>query len=571
MAAYCSLGSLVRFGGGMGQDFVFVGSGEGMLWLAHSLLLLPGLLLLAVGAAGPIGRILGRSGRAEEPLSAARRARPRSWPWVAGYTLLLFALAVLGREVLLLDLPISNDEYSVDFGGRMIAEGELSVPVPEAAEALPLYFTFERQGRLSAMDFPGPLLASAGALRSGLGDLPYALLAALGGLAVVLAAGRLSGSPGAWIGGLLWLLSPMVWSLSLTTHAHLLSRTFVALAVLAYLHLSASEPPRRPLATGAALGLCAGLAFLCRPFESAALLTPLGLHLLFRARNAAGGAPHPARAGVLGALLGWAPAALAFALYNAAITGSWYLPARFAEGAASHTATHLGLWERLGMNLGWNLMMLGVWFLGPLGIAMVYLGLQRSPAPLRVLACGVALHLALALAHEDSGLHLVGPIHYSESAVHLTLLATAGAVRAWRSLARSAAGRGLPAALGIAWLLALWIFGLSHARILRWQAEIQQLLFDTVADIDRPSVVVAEPPGRLLQLRDDLAAVGTWVAELPSPDPFLRDEVLFVYPKANPNQLAEWFPQRDLYHLIYHTEGPPMELRLVRPAAEVAP
>ena len=146
-----------------------------------------------------------------------------------------------------------------------------------------------------------------------------------------------------------------------------------------------------------------------------------------------------------------------------------------------------------------------------------------------------------------------------------------GALRAWKSLSRGAAGPALPSTLGVAWLLALLLFGLSHARILRWQAEVQQLLFDTVAGIDHPSVVVAEPPGRLLQMRDDLAAVGTWVAELPSPDPFLRDEVLFVYPKADPDQLAAWFPRRALYHLTYNAEGPPMELRLLRAATEPAP
>src|SRR5690606_18817082 len=48
----------------------------------------------------------------------------------------------------------------------------------------------------------------------------------------------------------------------------------------------------------------------------------------------------------------------------------------------------------------------------------------------RLLGLGVLLNLLVALAHDNHGVHHVGPIHYSETAVPLTIIAVFGMVRA---------------------------------------------------------------------------------------------------------------------------------------------
>ncbi len=563
LAAYGSLGEGVGFRAELGRAFHYVGWREGLFWVAHHGLALPGMLLLAHGVAPWLGPRLRRGLEGLEGLADGK------WRLMGlGMVALLLAWATWGRANLLLGLPITDDENGVLFGARMLLEGDLSVPLPEPAEAFPLLFTYLREGRISSMDYPGGIFFLAASLASGLGPLAYGLLAALSGLAMAWAGGLLWGRRGAVAAAGIWILSPMVQTLSLTQHPHLLSRSFVALAYAAYLRLvSGEEEPERPWLWGLAFGMASGLAGLCRPIESLCLLLPVGLHLLLLGLR-----PGPYRRAFVMTLAGALPAALLFAWHNASVTGLWFLQARFAPGASSHTATQ-GAWELLGLNFGFNITMLGVFFLGPFGILLVALGLGAG-TPLAgrvkgVLGASLLLHLLLALLHADTGLHLVGPIHYSESAVPLTLLAVLGLARLeglWRQ-ARLEAGRGLALLAGFG--ASLLLFTAVHAQSLRAQAEVLEVPRRAMASVvEAPALVVADPQHELWEMRPEMARVRSWAVEYQHPDPYLRQDVLLVYPKVKPEVLDREFPERRVYRMTYAADGEPVRIRLLREPLE---
>src|SRR5262249_62099785 len=82
----------------------------------------------------------------------------------------------------------------------------------------------------------------------------------------------------------------------------------------------------------------------------------------------------------------------------------------------------------------------------------------------RLLGLGVLSNLALGLAHDNFGLHLVGPIHYSEAAVPLTVLAVHGMARIKRWCEEKAIA--LPAVSG----LLAGALGLGLGTFTRWQS-----------------------------------------------------------------------------------------------------
>ncbi len=550
-AAHFSLAQTVGFVAQLGLAFHFVSWREAMFWMSHYVLAVPGLLLIAYGLAPHLGQLLSRLWHG---LSGLGRHR---WQLAAVfYGLLLFAVAMGGRHYLLLDQPLTDDESAVTFGGRMIAEGHLRVPTPQPREALKLLFVYERDGYTSSMDFPGGLFFDALSRVSGTGDVLYAILVAVSGVALAAAGALLGGRAGAMSCAALWLLSPMVGVMAMTHHSHLLSRSLLAMALPCYLYLALDAGRRRTLA-GGLLGLLAGLAFLTRPVEAACLLTPAALHL-----GAMAWQRRECRRPLLAAALAWGAMALVFAWYNQQITGHWLLQARFAGGASSQTGQQLDIAQRLGLNLGFNVGMLSVYLLGPLGGALIWLGLAKCSAVTVSLGWGVVLNLLVALAHDDTGIHLVGPIHYSEAAAPLILIATLGLLALFDLLAKNRRLRTVGASLLVAYGLGLVIFTATHGLTLRAQAALSRLpLNDLEAVTVRPALLIAEPPYLLWEKRPDLYEdVRSWRLRFPHPDPWLRDDVLVVYPSIDAPQLVTHFPDRAYYHLTYQEAGEPVSI-----------
>ncbi len=540
---------ILSYGARFGRQLYWLSREELAFWAAHLLLMLPGAALVSIGLAGPLTPVLRALVTGFQRLDGRGRLAA-----AAAFGVLLFALAQLGRQLLLLDLPVTDDENMVLFGARMVARGDLHVPVLQPPDAYTDLFLYFRDGHVSAIDFPGGVLFRAASLLTGLGPVLYALAAAAAGVAVVGAALRFTSLPAALGAGLIWVCSPMVFSLSLTTHTQAVSRFFLALTMYLAARTLAPRPGERSARAALGMGLCAGGAFLSRPIETGMLLLPLALWLLLRAVR--GGADE--RRVLLMALAGLVPALVVFGWYNHGVTGRFLVQARFAPEARPNEGAVLTLWQRLPVHLCFETLMLSIWFLGPIGIGLALVG-TRPAQPLSVaLAVGLLLDLSITLTHQFTGVHVVGPIHFSETPVFLTLLAALGLERLFAGLR----ARGIPGAAP-AWvllgtvLLGYGAFDAIHGRTLRSQAEAQQYPQDELARRDiHHAVVLADTLATLYQRHP----TGSWVQQFPHPDPYLRDDVIFARADADLRALRARFPDRRFYRLRISRTGPAVSI-----------
>ena len=162
---------------------------------------------------------------------------------------------------MLYDLPFTDDEYAVEFGGHIMATGHVTAPrsLPEAA--IPTLGLFLKDGQISRADWPGAQAVWAIAELTGLGPFLWAILAAVPILALGILMARRLGTCWGFVAGIVFLCSPMALMLSLTSHAHLASRAMLVLAVAGYWFAA----QRGTLWGWALTGLAFGLGFLCRP------------------------------------------------------------------------------------------------------------------------------------------------------------------------------------------------------------------------------------------------------------------------------------------------------------------
>ena len=309
LVIYMRIGSVIGFQAGYGPplpprhhdvpiSFVYVTGAEFRFWLAHLILAVPGALLIAWGLAPRLVPALRRL------VARIDAASPRGWKLAAlGLFAFLTLWSLAGHYLVLLDCPLTDDENAVTFGARILASGHLGVPILKPAGAFTDLFLFQHDGLVSSMDFPGVLLFGALAILTKLGPVLYALASATSGVAVAYAAGRWLGPRARVIAAALWIASPMIGALSITSHGQVVSRMFIALALAfaARLDTGAGTPRRDAIL----LGLVAGLGFLARPFETLCLLAPLGGWLTWRAlaRRAEPGVPRSTPLWMVGALV----------------------------------------------------------------------------------------------------------------------------------------------------------------------------------------------------------------------------------------------------------------------------
>ncbi len=579
--AYARLHEAVVFRSEMGKSFLLVNPRESLFWLSHYLLLVPGLLLIGWALSPWIQRhLLPRlDSLLPKQVDDGSDSTPRSSAFkktllAVGLCTLLFLFAAVGRTLFLLDLPITNDEYTILFGAQILLQGSVTAPDIDPAYGFSMPWVFRQDGRISSMDFPGTILLTALGLLTGLEELLFFFLAALSGTALIFACGRIGGSRGLAWAAIFWILSPMVSTLSMTLHSHLVSRSFVALAFSLYLLAVENDrdgravDPRCMPWLGMGIGLCAAAGFVSRPAEVATVLAPMGLDLLWRAwrqhREGSGekGLKILAMAAALSSLVG--PALMAW--WNLQTTGQWSVSARVLLNSSLDDPLWPAVWERLGENLGFNLMMLNLWFLGPLGVVLALLALGSGRHLAKVCGAGVACQLLMALMHDSTGIRIVGPIHYSEAAVPLLILAVLGIRVAvdWMRRLDALDPAPLKATSGtliVAYLLGLVIWTGVHTGSLIDQAVIHQTPLRAVAGL-KQAIVIADRPSDLWFSRPEIQDVSSWLADLPHPDPALENDVLFAYPEADLELLRRDFPDRRFYRMTYHSEG---ELVRVRP------
>jgi Dolichyl-phosphate-mannose-protein mannosyltransferase len=524
--------------------------GELNSWVGSVFLLLPAALLLGYGFASSAGDRLLRAGE------TIRAWTPQQWRTaLVAVTLVAFAAARLGRAVFLFDLPITDDEYAVAFGGRILATGHLMTRLPLLREALPDLFLYWRDGAVGSFDWPGGQAVAAIATLTRLDPWIWTLLAVVPIPALALIAARRLSRPWGMVAVALYLASPMASLLSLTAHSQLASRACLALALLAFDGADRAGGLRRWLGMGVALGL----AFLCRPLETAFFCLPIAAWIVWRLvrRDRAYAAAIP------GLALPVLAAVVALVAHSYGMTGTW-LPARFALAANTDVMTR-PLWVRFGDNAVYNLLMLAIWFLGPLGLLLVAIGVL-SNAFTRLLGACVLADLALALTHDNPGLHIVGPIHYSECAVPLTIVATYGLSHLLTSARqRGFDARPIASMVMAALVVALGIFTALQAVALRDQADVQRSVYSAIESAvkaDEGKAVVLTP--WMLALTNAVPALretGSWVHDWRRPQLDLSDDVLFLRDVPGGEAiLKQQLPGRRFFRVQHDPRSPQLTL-----------
>ncbi len=532
------------------KGYTYSSPGEVYFWLGHALLLFPGACLLGYALSPWLGPLLARSWRGIEQMDRRQRA--------AGLLLLTVATVLVaraGHALFLLDYPVTDDENAARFGGQVLAMGRLMVPAPQPFNAFPRLYLYLRDGMVTSFDWPGPQLAWAVAELSGLGPWVFALAAALPVPCLGYILARRLGRPWGALVCLVFLLSPMAFALSLTTHAHLLSRGLLALGLVLFVRADSGGSLTRWTLTGLALGA----GFLCRPPEIACLSLPLLADRLVRAVRREPGAPRA----VAGLLLGGAMPLLLFALHNWQVTGDPLLPPRMGPGAIVWFQKEAAsLWSRFGANTSYNLFMLTIWFLGPLGVLLVSLGAMTDRFT-RLLGLGVLTALGLGLFHDDHGLHIVGPIHYSECVVPLSILAVHGLanlVDRCRSL-----GLGLTQLASMvfaALVLGLGSFNALHTSALHRQALVQDALYGFAESSGiRHAVVLAPNFANTWKAIPPLREVGSCLLFWRYVRPDLSDDVMFLRDGPGMEErLRREFRDRAFFRLSVLGEPPYLHL-----------
>ena len=466
-------------------------------------------------------------------------------------TALALVVARVGRSLFLLDLPISDDELAVDFGGRILASGHVMARLELPPETLPSLFLLSRNGGVGSFDWPGGQIVAAAAAITRLGPLLWAAVAVVPVVAVAVAVGRRLGPAWGFVSALIFLCSPMAALLSMTTHSQLASRAFFALALMTLSAADASGRSRDWFATGALVGA----TFLCRPLEAAFLTAPLALWITYQAFRGAAGY----RTAVTCFAAGFVPALLLLAAHSHGTTGNPLLPARFAS--LEHVdVVGRSLVARFGDNFSYNLLMLAVWFMGPVGLVLVAAG-AASDRFTRLAGAAVGTDLALTMFHDNAGLHIVGPIHYSECAVPLTIIATYGLRNLVRAVPESALA-GMTGAAVVAIGIGLPLITVMQATALRQQAEVQRTILSAVERNVRepgsPRAVLLSPwMFDIVNAVPDLGVVGTWVHDWPRPQLDLSDDVLYLRDVSGAEpKLRRLFPERRFYRLQPLRERP---------------
>lgn len=518
--------------------------GELNFWLSSVVFLAPAAFFIAAGvapaAASPLHRLIARlhalDGRERVALALC-------------FGLLIVALLRLGNQLVLLGLPFTDDEYATRFGGQVLASGQLLAELPAGRELLPDLFLFQTGGGWTSMNYLGALLPWALSELSGTGTWIFQLIAAAGVVAVAVACARVWGVAWGAVGGGLFLCSPMVLVLSMTSHGQLTSRSFLAIG-LAPLVWADRLSRRGAIVAGVGLGM----ALLARPVEVGALLAPVGLFVAWRAwRDPALRRGVLLALGVIVAILGVG------ALYSLAVAGT-PLPLRFAANEIPARAADMTgalwdpdrLWPRFGSNLAYNIFSLAIWFLGPLGVILVIAGATVDRWT-RVLLLGVALALCLALLHDNLGLHCVGPIHYTEASVPLIFVAMAGLRRLVAALGRLEVPRGAVGTYLLAYCaVAMLLFSGWSTTPLHNQADMQREVYDLVDEqvTERPAIVVAPWLLPVWRAVPEYRENGSWVQEWRRPHPVDQESILIARDRDGAvARAAEVFPDRAIYRL----------------------
>jgi hypothetical protein len=532
--------------------------GETYLWLGSLLFLFPAACLIGYGVSPWLAPRLIRAWNGYEETS-----RKDQFVILIFLSLLFLAGVRILHALVLLDFPITDDEYAARFGGQVLAMGKFRAPCPEPFAVFPQLFLIAKNGWVACKDWIGSQLGWAVAEITRTGALFFAFAAAVPAFFLALILRRRLSTGYGVTALVLFSCSPMALSLSITTHAHLLSRAMVAITIFLFI---VAEKKNRFL-PWLWTGLAAGLGFLCRPFETAFVLIPLFLYIGVRSLTGKRKTWLP----VCGLLAGGLGPLIVFGLHNWLLQGHVLLPAYFASNNPAEIVAGSSLWTKFGGNTSYNLLMLAIWFLGPVGLLLASLGVFRDTFT-RLLGLGVVSILAAGLLHGNYGLHIVGPIHYSECAVPLSILAVYGIDELRRRLAIYKGAFAIVGCVLVSILvLELGTFNLWNFRALNRQAMIQSYIYGFIQeDLNvrgvEKAVILAPQFASLWFKNAYFRNIGSWVFEWRRVRPDLKDKIMILHAVPNTVEiLRKKFPDRPFFRIGNIDKSPFFELAPILP------
>ncbi len=471
---------------------------------------------------------------------------------------LVFAMA--GNRLVLHGFPFTDDEWAARYAGQLLANGQLMEPIPSYVSIVPTLFFYFHDGMMTAFDWLGAIWPWTVAELTFLQNDFFALLSAATLAAFGALITRRLGPSWGFVGVVLLMVSPMGASLSITTHAHLVSRAFLCFSILTYL---VARDRDDHLFYGLT-GFLAGVGWMTRPPEITLLWLPLAALLVVDAVRS----PQKRKGLALFLMAGVIPVAI-FCAYSLSVTGS-ILPPRLAPNDLSGWAGEppLGflssmdlLKERLGSNVSYNLFMLTIWALGPLALGLAWIGARQDRFTL-ALAIGVLLDLALGLLHDNFGLHMVGPIHYSETIIPILILVVSGLARIKTLEAQTLQSNRWIIVILSALILSNAFFTLRHFGALEKQGEIHETIYGYFDDPKFDNSVVFGPSYLTVWKRfPEFKRTGSFVGEWRRVDPRGNERVVFLLMPPHQNRALAYealakYPDRNVFGIKLE-ENPP--------------
>lgn len=555
--------------GGGDEYFTNLAPGEVLFWLGTIVFLIPGGALIGWGLTpflSPLRQKM-KDHLSNLPATQARLLGPSLFT-------LCVCLARLAHTIIALDRPVTDDEHAAHFGGTLLAAGKVKFPIREPLQAFPSIFLYVRNGFITSMDWLGVQLAWALGELIHSPELVFAIAAALPVPFLFHLFKERLDQTWAIFGVVFFWFIPLSFCLSSTTHAHLLSRAVLAALLVTFWKAWSN----RNFHLWILIGFFFGIGILCRPLETVFLSAPFFLDATIRAYKNVDGF----RRGCLGILLGLAPVVLGLMLHNRMVTGSLLLPPRLAsnyvllsqriltpeafDNLYGVTFTIESIPKRFGSNVGFNLLRVMVFFLGPLGIGLALFGI-RTDRFTQLLGFGLILNLlGLGMLHLDFGVHVGGPHHQSEFAVPLVILAIQGLYNLTGILHRFAlnAERVTNLVMG-AFLSTALTFNAIHGYGVYQQALVQETIFKTIEDSVNSQVggngkvvVLAPPFWRIWRGTPRLNNVGTWVMQWPAVSPQANERIIILLEApGTEDALRKQFPDRQFFRASLPTPTTP--------------
>jgi hypothetical protein len=497
-------------------------------WLGHTMLVVPAAVLATYALRPSLARLLSALA------SAVERASARELKLALVFLVVSFAgVAAVGRDIVLRDTSVVDDEEAIRFGGQVLATGHVFIDdtAGRLRNTFELFLTWDGTS-VASMDYLGPVFAHAVAEVTKLGSFLFALLAGLTLLGIALVANQRLGRKGALVAAVLLACSPMFVLLSLTQHGQLVSRTLIALSY----PLFSLALTRGRFNVGLALGFTLGCAFVTRPPETIALLSPLLFALAFKAKSS-----RETRASLGGVLVGSVPPLAAMMVHDQALGGAVW---RFGRLAVDRSVFILRREDpfmvRFANQVPHDGMLLVLFSFGLIGAVLVAFGTFVDAFTICT-AAGVVLVFVMGTLHTDYGVHNVGPMHQSECVVPLCLLVTHGLFRVHEWLGKRlvdvvAIGGGAVCAAAV-------VFLSVHLSELHEQTvahhDISEFLRNGTNPSDASKVVVIAPAYlRVYQSVRRYQAAGSWFNGWPRPRPDLSDDLIVLTAEPDPSKLS---------------------------------